>query len=100
MAAVDERLARVEVQVQEHSQGFLTLRDSIGRLEGRIDHLEGRIDRFEERVDARFASVEQRFDRRFDALDHRLSSLFNAQIATFVALLGGAGGIIAALLSR
>ena len=75
MATVEERLAFVEGRVQEHSQMFAGLRETIGSLEQRMDR------RFDH-VDARFTVVEERLgglDRRIDALgaklDQRIDSL-------------------------
>ena len=75
MATVEERLAFVEGRVQEHSQMFAGLRETIGSLEQRMDR------RFDH-VDARFTVVEERLggiDRRIhgleEKLDHRIHAL-------------------------
>ena len=71
MATVEERLAFVEGRVQEHSQMFAGLRESIVSLEQRMDR------RFDH-VDARFTVLEERLsgvDRRIDALEQRIASL-------------------------
>lgn len=79
MARVEERVAYLEGQVNELSEGLSDVR-------GAIRHLE-------QRVDVRFDAV----DRRFDALDHKVSSQFmwivGIQVTTLVAL-------VVALISR
>ena len=79
MARVEERVAHLEGQVNELSEGLSDVR-------GAIRHLE-------QRVDVRFDAV----DRRFDALDHKVSSQFmwivGIQVTTLVAL-------VVALISR
>ena len=93
MASTEERLARVEEKVDEHSRGLSEVRDSIRHLE--------------QRFDSRFASIEQRFqhleqwvDVRFDVLEQRYSSMINAQMVTLAAIIGGFVAVIASLLSR
>lgn len=54
----------------------------------------------EQRMDARFGSLEQRIDARLDALGRRFASMSNVQTATFVVLLTGTAGIVAALVAR
>ncbi|MBI4263784.1 MAG: hypothetical protein HY657_05380 [Acidobacteria bacterium] len=102
--ATEERLARLEAQVEGHSREFLELRESIRHLEGRFEtrftNMEQRFERFEERGDARFASFERRMDTRFDALESRFASISKVQTAMFVVLLTGAAGIIATLIAR
>ena len=71
MATVEERLAFVEGRVQEHSQMFAGLRETITSLEQRMDR------RFDH-VDARFTVIEERLngvDRRFEALEQKIASL-------------------------
>ena len=93
MASTEERLVRVEEQVQEHTRGLSEVRDSIRHLEHRFDA------RFAS-IEQRFQHLEQRIDVRFDALDHRYSSMMNAQMATLAAIIGGFVAVIASLLSR
>lgn len=86
MRTVEERLAGLEGRVNEQSQIFGTLRDTLARLEQRVD---GRFDAIDRRFDAidhqfdeidrRFEGVDRRFegfDRRFDELDRKLSKQF------------------------
>ena len=62
------------------------VRDALVSLEQRMDR---RFERMEQRLD----SIEIRFDSRFD----RMNSLLMAML---VAIVGGMGGIIAAILQR
>ena len=79
MATVEHRVAYLEGQVNEQSQAFTAIRDSLGR--------------FEQRVDARFNAI----DARFNALETKMSTQFlwiiGVQVTVLVALL-------AAMLSR
>jgi hypothetical protein len=97
MASTEERLARLEEHVQEQSNGFSELRDSIRHLEQRFDirfgGLEQRFLHLEQRVEQRSQYLEQRFDARFDVLDRRL-------ITTLVAIISGAVAVVASLLAR
>lgn len=93
MAMAEERLAQLEVRVQEHSQGFPALRESMGRLEQRLDE---RIGSLEQRLDTRIGSLEQRIDarfeavdRRFDTLDRHFGTLTTMLVSLFVAVIGG-----------
>ena len=64
MATVEERLARLEARVEEHSQLFGTMRETLLA--------------FEHRMDVRFDGIERRFDavdRRFEAIDRRFETL-------------------------
>jgi uncharacterized coiled-coil protein SlyX len=58
MAALDERVSRLEGQVSEQSLGFPELRDSIGRLDvrltGSIARVEDRLTRLEDRMSTQF----------------------------------------------
>ncbi len=93
MASTEERLARVEEQVQEQSRGFSELRETIHHLERRFD------DRFAS-IEQRFQHLEQRVDVRFDVLEQRYNSMISAQMVTVAAIVGGFVATIAALLSR
>ena len=74
MATVEERLAKLEARVEEHSQLFVTMREALlafeHRMEVRFDGIEKRFDS----IDRRFEAVDRRFeaiDRRFDVIDRR-----------------------------
>ena len=75
MATVEERLARLETRVEEHSQLFVTTREALLAFEHRMDL---RFDGIERRMDLRFDGIERRFeavDRRFEAIDRRFETL-------------------------
>lgn len=64
MATVEERLAKLEARVEEHSQLFVTMREALAA--------------FEHRMDVRFDGIEKRFDgvdRRFESIDRRFETL-------------------------
>ena len=86
MASTEERLARVEEQVQEQLTGFAELREDIHRLEQRMDT------RFAA-VEQRFQYLEQRFDARFDTLNRH-------QMTTLLAIISGFAAVLGALLTR
>ncbi len=97
MASTEERLTRLEEQVQEQSRGFPELREAVRHLEQRFD---SRFEGLEQRFDQRFQHLEQRVDVRFDVLDQRYNSMISAQMVTVAAIVGGFVAVIAALLSR
>ena len=78
MATVEERLARLEARVEEHSQLFGTMREALLAFEHRMDVRFDGIDRRFDAVDRRFDAVDHRFDavdRRFEAIDRRFETL-------------------------
>jgi hypothetical protein len=100
METLEERVAYLEGKMEDHILGFVSLRDSIGRLEHRVDALA-------DRMDARFENVERRFeavDRRFEAIDHRFELLDDKMSRHFLWLAGiqvtTLIGVVGALLSR
>jgi tetrahydromethanopterin S-methyltransferase subunit G len=86
MARVEERVAHLEGQMNELSQG-------LSGVMGAIRHLE-------QRIDARFGSVEARFDtldRRVDSLDSKVSRQFVWLVGIVVTVLVA---MVGAMLSR
>lgn len=77
MARLEERLASVEGRVHEQSQMFALIRDSLARLEQRVD---GRFDA----VDRRFEAV----DRRLDAIDRHFVWMVGIQVTSVLTLMG------------
>ena len=85
MATVEERLARLEARVEEHSQLFGTMREALlafeHRMDVRFDGIEKRFDSIDRRFDAvdrRFEAIDRRFeviDRRFEVIDRRFETL-------------------------
>ena len=119
MAELTERVLLVETMIEEHGGKIDDLRTAVGSLEQRMD---GRFQRFEELldrrfdqleirftaidqrftlIDQRFALIDQRFtgvDQRFLGIDARLDKMTNLLVALLVAVIGGMGGVIAAIL--
>lgn len=93
MAPAEERLAAVEVRVDEHARGLTDVRSTVASLERRMDQRFDSVDRRFENIDRRFAGI----DKRFEALDGKLSTYFlwivGFQITTLIA-------VIAALAAR
>ena len=88
MVRVEERVAHLEGQMNELSQGLL-------ELKGTVRHLEQRVDARFDAVDRRFDAFDARFDavgRRFDALDDKVSRQFvwlvGIIVTTLVAMVG------------
>ena len=83
MAAQEERIAVLETMVNEHSLTHVELRDSMIRLDQRMD------------------GMQQRMDARFDGLDDKLSRLFTwivgIQITVLLAVVGSLLGLVAIL---
>lgn len=76
------------------------VREAVASLEERIDR---RLEHFEQRMDQRFAAIDQRFaliDQRFLAIDDRLGGMSKLLWALLIAIIGGMGGVIAAILQR
>ena len=74
MATVEERLARLEARVEEHSQLFVTIRETLVA--------------FEHRMDLRFDGIERRFDavdRRFETLDTKFVWLIGLYVTSVIA---------------
>ena len=74
MATVEERLAKLEARVEEHSQMFVTMRETLVA--------------FEHRMDARFDGIERRFDavdRRFETLDTKFVWLIGLYVTSAIA---------------
>ena len=74
MASVEERLAKLEARVDEHSQLFVTMRETLVAFEHRMD---GRFDVIERRFDA--------VDRRFETLDAKFVWLIGLYVTSVIA---------------
>ena len=86
MPTVEERLAKLEGRVHEHSQMFSLFRDALTTLERRLET-------FEARLDTRFEAIGQ----RLEALDDKMSNRLGWVIALFITC---TVAIIAAILTR
>ncbi len=86
MDRVEERMAYVEGRLEEQGIAMTDMRDSIVRLEDRMER------RFEA-VDRRFDAVDRRFDRVEDRMSRQFMWLVGIQITTLTA-------VVAALFSR
>jgi hypothetical protein len=78
MASVEERLAKLDARVEEHSQLFVTLRETLVAFEHRMDVRFDGIERRFDAVDRRFEAIDRRFeaiDRRFEVIDRRFETL-------------------------
>jgi hypothetical protein len=78
MATAEERLARLEAHVEEHSQLFGTMREALLAFEHRMDVRFDGIERRFDAVDRRFEAIDRRFeaiDRRFEVIDRRFETL-------------------------
>jgi hypothetical protein len=77
-----------------------------GKLEEqtmRIDDVRAAVRSLEERMEHRFNQIDSRFtlvDKRFLGIDARLDKMTNLLVALLVAVIGGMGGVIAAILQR
>lgn len=85
MATAEERLARLEARVEEHSQLFVTIRETLVAFEHRMDL---RFDGIERRMDLRFDAGDRRFeaiDRRFETLDTKFVWLIGLYVTSVIA---------------
>jgi tetrahydromethanopterin S-methyltransferase subunit G len=88
MATVEERLARLEARVEEHSQLFGTMREALLAFEHRMDVRFDGIERRFDAVDRRFDAVDRRFeaiDRRFETLDAKFVWLIGLYVTSVIA---------------
>jgi hypothetical protein len=90
MARVEERVAHLEGQVNELSQGLAEVR-------GAIRHLEQRVDVRFDAVDRRFDALDDKMSRQFDALDSKGSRQFVWLVGIVVTVLVA---MVGAMLSR
>ena len=87
------RIAYLEGKVGEHGLGFMSLRDSIARVEHRMELLDQRMDGRFEAVDRRFESIERRFELMDDKMSRYFLWLVGIQVTTLI-------GVVGAVLSR
>jgi hypothetical protein len=69
------------------------VREAVASLEARMDR---RLEHLEQRMEQRFTLI----DQRFLAIDGRLDGMSKLLWALLVAIIGGMGGVIAAILQR
>ena len=124
MSTMEERVSLLEAKLDEHSRGLTEVRQSVARLEermevrfdavdarfrsieGRLGSTDSRFDAVDHRFDAvdhRFDAVDRRFDavdRRFDSIDNSLSRLVAIHLASMTAMVGALTGILYAVLLR
>jgi hypothetical protein len=119
VAELTERVLLVETMIDEHGRKLDELRTAVTGFEERMERrfqrfeeqLDRRFDHFELRftaidrrftlIDQRFTLIDQRFaavDQRFLGIDARLDKMTNLLVALLVAVIGGMGGVIAAIL--
>ena len=91
MATVEERLARLEARVEEHSQLFGTMREALLAFEHRMDVRFDGIERRFDAVDRRFEAI----DRRFEVIDHRGDGKDAAEPLVQAFLAGVTSGLLA-----
>ena len=89
MATIDERVSWMEGKLEEQTMRIDDVRAAVRSLEERMEH------RFNQ-IDSRFTLV----DQRFLGIDARLDKMTNLLVALLVAVIGGMGGVIAAILQR
>ncbi len=104
---IDERVANLEGRTEEQAMRIDDVRAAVASLEARMDR---RFEQLEQRLDQRFAAIDQRFtaidqrfaliDQRFLAIDGRLDGMSKLLWALLIAIIGGMGGVIAAILQR
>jgi len=78
MAAMDdrERLAQVEVRVEEQGGRII-------ELSQQIKDLDRKVDRLAERFDAKFDALDRKLDAKFDASDRKFDAKFDGVNAKF-----------------
>lgn len=97
MAQIEERAARLEGIVEEHSQMFIDFRAAIGHLEQRMDSRFLAVDARFLALENRLTGMETRFDAKFDKLGTDMTTNFRWTVGI---LLTGFAAIVAALVTR
>jgi len=87
MARVEERVAHLEGQMIELSQG-------LSEVKGTIRHLGERVDARFDAVDRRFEALDDKMSRQFDALDSKVSRQFVWLVGIVTALVAMAGAVL------
>jgi hypothetical protein len=86
MAAPEERIAVLETMVNEHALTHVEFRDSLLRMEQRIDD--------------QFARVDDRFTRLDDTISRLFTWTVGIQITVLLAVIGSLLGLVAILAPR
>jgi len=86
MAAIEERVSRLEGAVQEHSYTQTAIRESLARIEAHMDQRFIQMDSRFIQIDQRFMHLEQRWDARLDAFETRLNWVIGVQITSLIAI--------------
>lgn len=97
---IDERVANLEGRTEEQAMRIDDVREAVVSLEARLDRRFGQL---EQRLDQRFTAIDQRFaliDQRFLTIDDRMAGMSKLLWALLIAIIGGMGGVIAAILQR
>lgn len=96
MPTVEERLASLEGRVNEHTQTFAVMRDSLALFrdlfEARFTQIDQRftqIDQRLERVEARVSQIDEKLERRMDHFDDKMTKQFVALVAVLVTSIVG-----------
>ena len=88
MAAQEERIAVLETMVNEHLLTHVEFRNSMIRLDQRMDGMQQRTDARLDRVDDRFTSLDDKMSRQF-------LWTIGIQITVLVAVVGSLLGLLA-----
>lgn len=88
MPNVDERLASLEGRVNEQSQMFAMMRDTLAGFERRVEARFDAVDRRFEALDRRFETVDRRFETIEAKLSHHLLSTVGVQVTVLVVVIG------------
>ena len=103
MSTIDERVAYLEGKVDEHSNGFGELRESVRQVDQKLDRLfaslndrivgvDQKLDRLIASVNDRIDGVDQSLSLKIDRLDDKMSRQFlwilGVQVAVLIAVVG------------
>jgi uncharacterized protein (DUF3084 family) len=100
MPSVEERLAAVEAQVQDHTHALSDVRDAIQHLEQRMDARFDAIDQRFEANDRRFEALERRVDRLDDKVSRQFMWTVGIQITVLLAVVSAFAAMMGIVLSR
>ena len=97
MEDLDERVALLEGRIGEQSMRIDDVREAMASLEARFDR---RFEHLEQRLDQRFASLDQRLGALDAKVGRQFVTLVGLMVTALIAIIGGMGGIISAVLSQ
>jgi len=110
VVTTEERLARLEGRVEEHTHMFTGLQETLSRFEARVDrrfeHMEGRLTALDQKIDQKSSALDQKLDQtrigletRIGAVDDRVGELHRKSDARFKWIAGLLGACLTSIIA-